>query len=141
MISESTITKYTCSDGTSFTDKHRAEKWQEELESLADLPSIPAFELRNGQRVKFDKETMFAYRRLLWERVLAKYGESYPKWKTWNADEVQPLSIVGRVMDDHGCPIAKAWQRMSCWNFEHGTIHDQPYFALNFDESKEMETV
>lgn len=139
MIARVQITKYKTTDGTLFD--YEADALGHEEQYLAVKPildQMPMPKLAHGQHVKVGKELLMQIRRDLWHVVLRFYGESRPKWKEWNADEVHPASIVGRVLDDYGGAVAEAWSRLLRFNFEHGTIHDQPYFASHFSESKEV---
>jgi hypothetical protein len=72
--------------------------------------------------------------------VLSKYGDSYPVWKQWKADEVHPASVIGRVMSGSDGPLAKAWNRLSFYNFDLGREYNQPYFANNPSEATKEKT-
>ena len=139
MITETTISRYTCTDGTAFDSKAAATEYEAEYQSVADiLKRTPRNDLRHGTYVTHDVEMLRQIRRDLWPLVLAKVNakDSFPQWLKWDADEVHPLSIVGRVLDDYGGPVAKAWSRLARFCFDTGREFDQPYFVTHPNEAK-----
>lgn len=42
--------------------------------------------------------------------------------------KIHPMSVVGRILDDHGGPLNEAWNRF-CRIDEQGREHQQPYYA------------
>lgn len=130
------VTTYEAIDGARFDDYRDCEKHETGLAVVnAILADLPAAEPEGETYVQHDRETLLSVKRRLFELVLAKYGDSYPLWKEFDPDKVHPMSGVGRVLDDLGGPLASAWRRLSCYNFDNGREYEQPYFALNPDEA------
>lgn len=72
--------------------------------------------------------------------MLTKYGDSYPKWREWHADNVHPMSMVGRVLSDGTLgPLEIAWVTLARYDFLTGREYDQPYFVRNPTEAKPAE--
>lgn len=134
-----TRTLYIANDGTEFLSEQKCREYESEKAKLdAIFKGIPQWPDKHGSFVVVPRITLLNARRELWKLVLKEYGDSWPQWKTWDADEVHPMSVVGRVLDDCGGLIAKAWSKMRSWDFEKGRIYDQPYFASHPDEALEL---
>lgn len=54
-------------------------------------------------------------------------------------DDIHPMSSVGRIIDDTGGPLCKAWNRLMRINWDNFREYEQPYFALNPDKATEPE--
>jgi hypothetical protein len=130
-----TITAYQASDGTKFFDAAQCERHEAELRLLAEI-QIPNSKLGHGKYKQHDRVALLSIKRRLWAVILERYGDSFPEWRKWNADQVHPMSIVGRVMSDSDGPIANAWSQLSRFNFELGREYDQPYFANHPEEAE-----
>lgn len=130
-----TIECYYADDGTRFFDHGQCERYEAELRSVAHI-KIPESKLSHGTYKQHDRYTLLAIKRALWPFVLQKCGDQFPQWREWNPDEVHPMSIVGRVLDDYGGPIANKWAKLARFNFDLGREYDQPYFANHPDEAK-----
>ena len=133
------IEAYKTTDGSRFFDRQFAERHDEEyhlVKPVADL--LPKTDLKHGTYKQHDSANLRAIKRKVWELVLAKHKDSYPRWADWDADEVHPCSVVSRVLDGDG-PLCQLWNRLSRFNFELGREYDQPYFALHPSEAKEEE--
>ena len=131
-----TVTEYVAKDGTRFKDAILAQAYEDELTKVEPiLAIIPDSKVEGGFYVQHNVAFLRTIKRRLWEVVLSKYGKSYPKWKEKDADEVSPFSMVGRVLDDCGGPIANAWGKLMRFNFDNGREYEQPYFALNPNEA------
>jgi len=74
-------------------------------------------------------------KRELFALLVEEYGKTYPIWRELNADDVHPMSYVGRVIDDCGGPLAKAWRMLADYDFSTGRKYSQPYFALQPNEA------
>lgn len=138
MLTENAVTQYTCSDGQKFLSRSSAEQYESEYQQvLPILNRIPNTSLRHGTYVTHDLESLKQIKRDLWPLVLMKVNaaENYMTWLGWNPDDVHPLSIVGRVMDDMGGPISVAWRRLAVFCFEIGREFDQPYFVNHQSEA------
>lgn len=134
------VVEYIADDGKRFRSEAECLNYEAELEAVGEIMSrIPESRLEFGTYRQHDRNTLLQIRRDLWQLVLAKYGDRWSgtKWKEWNADEVHPMSIVGRVLSDSGHgPIEKAWHRLGCFDFELGREYDQPYFVAHSSEAK-----
>lgn len=130
-------TIFIADDGTEFGDLNSCLKYEAESMAVnAIFKGIPEWPSKHGSFITVSRTLLLTARRALWALVLEKYGEQCPKWKEWDADEVHPRSIVGRMLDDCGRgPIEKAWSKMSAWDFEKGRIYDQPYFVEHCGEA------
>lgn len=138
MIQSQQITQYATSDGNKFLSLAAAESHETELAKVHPiLARIPESNLSHGTYVQHDRETLLQIKRDLFALVLAKYGDSYPQWRTFAPDDVHPFSGVGRVLSEDSGPLASAWNRIGCFNFELGREYDQPYFANNPHEAME----
>lgn len=138
MITDQAVMQFTTSDGSKFLDRQRAESYEAEWQSVKPiLDQIPQVNLGHGQFKSVPAEVLQKIRRDLWPVVVARYGSSWPKWREWQADEVHPMSIVGRVLSDCGGPIADCWNRLMVFDFERGRIYDQPYFVSHPNEAEE----
>jgi hypothetical protein len=133
-----TIESYEAVDGTKFHDRAQCERYEADLRRIAHI-KIPNSKLDHGKYKQHDVESLLAIKRALWTAVLEKYGERWPEWRGWKADDVHPMSVVGRCLDDCSGPIERAWAQLARFNFLLGREYDQPYFALNPNEAVEAQ--
>jgi hypothetical protein len=131
------VTQYKAFDGTVFTNQKDCLDYEVEFDKVkAILQRIPSVKVQGQNYVQFDKNFLLQIKRDLFNIVLEYYGDSYPKWRKFNPDEVHPLSVVGRILDDCGGPINNAWSKLSFFNFELGRKYEQPYYALHPEEAR-----
>jgi hypothetical protein len=131
------VTEYVARDGTRFKDKERCEKYEAELSAVEPIIAmLPQHDLGHGTYLPCDRYLLLAVKRRLFALVLAKYGDRYPTWKTFDADELHPRSVVGRVLDDCGRgPLSDAWATLARFDFNLGREYDQPYFVSHPNEA------
>jgi hypothetical protein len=132
------VIEYVADDGRRFSQKQVCEDYEREFAEVTSImKTLPVPDLRHGEFVRVEKTLLLNVRRCLWKLIVNKYGDAWPEWKTWNADDVHPMSIVGRVLDDCDFPIERAWRRLACFDFDNGRICEQPYFVLHPEYAKE----
>jgi hypothetical protein len=133
MMKTETIQKYIANDGAEFYNEGKCLKYEAELRLvLAITDRLSSVNINHGEWYQHDRNTLREVKRSLFEIVVSKHGESFPEWKKWDAEDVHPCSVVGRVLDDSGrSPVAKAWCRLQRINFDNGREYDQPYYANN----------
>jgi len=128
---------YQAGDGTEFNVRHQCERYEAELAAVAPIMArLPKNDLPHGKCKQHDREVLLQVKRDLFALVLAKMGREFPGWRKWNADDVHPMSIVGRVLDDYGGALAKAWSRLAFFNFDNGREYDQPFYANHPDKAE-----
>lgn len=132
------ITRYQAKDGSEWQRESDAidrdnlcRVVDEAIGGFSRTEGIP-----HGQWVQRSKDELYAVRRRLWAIVLKIHGDDYPKWRQANPDDVEPMSGVGRVLDDSGGPLAKAWSMLARFNFDNCREYDQPFFAINPERSE-----
>ena len=135
-----TETVFIADDGSRFKSAEACEAYEIENRKLADIfKGIPEWPKEDGTFIQGPLNLMINARRVLWAEVQNKYGETYKHWLQWRADDVHPLSMVGRILDDNPeDPLSRAWRRMATWDLENGRIYDQPYFVTHAGEAKEV---
>lgn len=114
------ITKYETSDGRQFDSPQDAESHEtltlrvREIMRPLDIPAAiqEKIDAHKGY-YQHDIESVYAAR----EGILAicreeKMDEHYPAFKH-HGREVHPLSIVGRILDDHGGALNDGWRRFA----------------------------
>ena len=134
------ITQYVAEDGKIFLDRESCLLYEKQYFAvkniMKDFPSIPK---GDGEFIEVNKFLLFRIRRALWILVLDEYGDGYPHWKKWDADEIHPYSVVGRVLSDSDSPVANAWNKLGYCDFERGRIYQQPYYVTHPNEAKLLE--
>jgi len=127
---------FVANDGTRFTSASRCLIYEQEKESVSEaMRNIPEWPTDNTF-IQLDRAELYDARRKLWALILAKYGDSWPQWKGFDADDVHPFSAVGRVMSEcDNCPLAKAWNKFGAINFDNCRMYQQPFYALNLDKA------
>lgn len=137
MIRELQITRYITTDGTGFDDRSSAEAWEADYHAVKPIMARlrPTRDLPSGQYVQHDAKVLRKAKRDLFALVVARYGKSYSAWKSWDADDVHPDSIVGRVMSEERGPLAEAWNLLGIYDFQTGREYQQRYFTNNPDEA------
>ncbi len=129
-----TIESYEAIDGTKFFNRGQCERYESELRLVSEI-KIPNSKLWHGTYKQHDRQSLLAIKRAVFALVLQKFGDSYPEWRKWDADDVHQMSIVGRVVSEGSGPITNAWNQLGRFNFDLGREYDQPYFALHPDEA------
>lgn len=128
------ITEYVAKDGKRFRSGHAAEKHEEELDAVS-LVILPRGSPPSGKYIQHNPITLRQAKRDLFALILAKHGQQFPEWRKFDADEVHPRSIVGRVLDDSDGPLTDAWNGLSVYDFETGREYEQPYFVDHPEET------
>ena len=130
------LTKYRAEDGSEYETEaaclERDALMQRVAASMQPL-QIPSKGMQEGvDRGKgwyqHNPETVVACRdAILVLCCAAKMNEHYPVFNS-RGPAVHPLSIIGRILDDYGGPLNKAWCRF-CRIDPLGREHQQCYFA------------
>ena len=129
------VTEFVATDGARFKQQNHCEEYEEELK-LVETITLPKTDLKHGTYTQWGRKILLQAKRDLFALVLEKYGDSFPEWREWEPDDVHPMSVVGRVLGDHGGPLANAWSRLACFNFDNGREYDQAYFANHPAEAR-----
>ena len=127
------INKYQANDGSEWPTEELALK-RDQLHAavataMAPLGDTPqAVEYGKGW-LQHDPETVAQAKDdiLTLCRAHLNLAAQYPAFKAQGRD-CHPLSIVGRVLDDVGGPLGKAWSRF-CRIDPEGREHQQCYYA------------
>lgn len=115
------VTEYVARDGRRFRDEASCVTYEHELDLVEPiLHRLPRNNVPPHQYVQHHPPTLRAIKRELFALVVARYGDSNPGLKQWDADQVHPCSGVGRAMSDASGPIAEAWRKLARFNFELG---------------------
>jgi len=123
------VERYQAEDGTFFEDAALCVK-HENLCRVVDLTMAPLGErLANAPGwIQHAPEVVVQCRmdimELCREQGLAKM---FPVFLNQDA---HPMSAVGRILDDIGGPLRRAWGRFATID-EQGREHNQPYYAIN----------
>lgn len=127
---------YTAHDGARFDTKseaiaheHLIADVQEAMKPLGEVPQA----VKDGKGWVQHSETSYrtAHRALcrLSAPLVKGFGHVYAA--CMNApDAVHPFGIMGRIMDDTGGPLARAWSRLGCIDRQFRE-HQQPYYATH----------
>lgn len=135
-----TITKYQTRDGAEFADPIKAEHRERLLAQIDSimrpLGTVPMEVERGKGWVHHDLETVNVAKdriiELCREEGLAKSFDVFGN----RGRDIHPLSIAGRILNDHGGPLDGAWSRFARID-EYGREHQQPYFAYTAGPSPE----
>jgi hypothetical protein len=114
-------------DGSQW-DRDALDSYVKRLE--AKLPKRPD---SPGRRVAVGVEL----RNEVWAAVVALARDCHPGWDQFKnpPENIHPMSICGRVIDDGSClPVQRIWNWFSCER--DGWLYQQPFFALNPDKFK-----
>lgn len=126
------ITKYQSTDGSEWDDPAKASQ-RDALCSLVDaamapLGSVPK-EVEDGKGwLQHDIEVVHQAMDDILEICRGEgYDKSFPVFKH-RGRECHPRSVIGRILDDNGGPLARAWSRFNRID-EQGREHQQSYYA------------
>lgn len=126
------VRKFETSDGQQFDTLSAAEDYEalqalcaEAMQPLGDVPD----DVKNGKGwVQHDLETVNCCKDAILELCRRqRYDIHYPAFRSAGR-ACHPLSIIGRVLNDSGGPLDKAWSRFSRIDAK-GREHQQCYFA------------
>ena len=123
------VTRYQTRDGLEFPTGEAAAEHEQLLddveEAMSPLGDTPQA-VKDGEGwVQHDPETVLAARDTVLD-LARKHGVITYIHKSGR--ECHPLSIVGRILSDHGGPLARAWGRVARIDPD-GREHQQSYFA------------
>lgn len=133
-----TVIAYEASDGSRFDSQSAAEAHEQLVSRVAHaMESLgPRPKLGNGRWKQHDG---FACR-LARRRVVMLYAAQNPddaeRWRLLEqVENIDPRThVIGRMLDGDG-PLARAWYRLSCINWETFREYDQPYYAMHPEEA------
>ena len=129
---------YEALDGARFDDPEQCEAWDRELaEVAAVMRGLPERKIGHHQWFQHNAISAERVRSDIWDMVCEKYKKHYPDWKKTPAHELGMFSIVGRVLCDSGCPLNRAWYRLSCIDWDTHREYNQPYMAMHPDKATE----
>jgi len=127
------ITKYRAEDGSEWTTATEAGARDrlcgEVADAMGPLIARPTdCDYGNGDGfVQQDRTVALAAKQRLLD--LAARISSYGVFKL-PAEQVHPMGVAGRILDDMGGPISRAWWRFQCMDAEWREW-GQPYFAIH----------
>lgn len=127
-----TLTKYQANDGSEWDTAEEAQK-RDELHAkveaaMAPLGDVPEAVEKGKGWLQHDMETVNVAK----DRILdicreEGFNKHFPAFNNPGRD-CHPLSIIGRVLNDNGGPLDRAWSRFARID-EQGREHQQCYFA------------
>lgn len=127
-----TITKYQSLDGSEWTFPNKAAA-RDALCLKVDAAMLPLGDVPQGVKdgkgwLQHDLETVNQAKDAIMEICRAEgFAEHFPAFKH-PGRECHPLSVIGRILDDNGGPLNKAWGRFGCIDAQ-GREHQQPFYA------------
>lgn len=122
------IMKYLAADGSEWREFAQAQRREELVDEVnAAMAGLPDIEVQSDEYYQHDREVLFDARRKLFELAKREHLQSYPAILQANADDVHPMSGVGRILSDCNGPIPQAWNRFGRICFETFREYDQPY--------------
>ena len=135
------ITKYRADDGAEFDCIERCERHERLCADIAKAMEPMGERPKLGDGDHFEhavKDCLQVKRNMLAivRRELDPEGTRFPVLKHPD-DAIHPMSAVGRIVDDYGGLLNKAWGRLCCISFTTGREYEQPYFTLHEHEATE----
>jgi hypothetical protein len=126
-----TITKYRAKDGSEWQTLDKAMEREALCFTVDDAmaPLGPAIRITNHNYFQHQPPTVIACRAAIL-KLAAKQFPDYDVFRHEPPQEVHPMSIAGRILDDCGGPIDTAWRRFMRID-ELGREWEQPYYARN----------
>jgi hypothetical protein len=125
-------------DGTHFDDQIACAAHEALLARIkAIMDRLPQSRPRGATYVQHNVDVLRKVKRELFALILERFGHTYPEWQNTDPDKVYPASIVGRVLNDAGGPLDRAWSTLARYDFDTGREYEQPYFAMNPHETVE----
>lgn len=141
-----TVIRYKADDGTEWTDEASCLKRDALIAAVADatagllMPRPDAIEFDNGHG--FVRHSLADVRRYkvalltLAQRELPSFAG--PTQLGADPDQIHPMGIVCRWLDECSPPIARAWHRLMCIDSE-GREWGQPYYAMHPEHGEAFE--
>lgn len=132
------VTRYKADDGSLWDTEAQADKRSNlVMEVRAAMRHLPDVDVERHQYFQHDPIVLFTARRELYEIAKREHLQSFPKLLAANADEVHPLSFVGRVLSECDGPVPRAWNRFCRICFDTFREYDQPYRVRHPEEAVE----
>ncbi len=129
-----TIQKWQARDGAEFNSEEKCLAYEALLSQcesiMAPFGTRPRdAEFANGSGFIQHDLSDFTHAKGELVKLLAERAPMYD-YTSHDPATIHPMSIVGRIFDDTGGPMSKAWSRLACFD-PQGREWGQPYFALN----------
>ncbi len=126
------ITKYQAVDGSEWTVKDDAEKRDALCEKVARVMSTledPPQGVKDGKGwFQHSLEAVNQAKDAIMEICRQEgFAEHFPAFNNPGRD-CHPLSVIGRILNDYGGPLDKAWARFARIDGQ-GREHQQPFYA------------
>lgn len=132
------IVVYRAEDGTLFGSPGEAIDHEALLSQIEiAMKSLgPRPQLADGCWKQHDGFACRLARRMIVRIYATRNPEYEQRWKLIESTEdIDPRThVIGRILD--GGPLAQAWQRLSCIDWETYREYDQPYYASNPGEAR-----
>ena len=125
------ITRYLAKDGSEWDTISQAIDRESLVDAIADAmqPLGEKRHINHDEYVQHDPATVIAARVAIL-KLCAKEFPSFEVFKHEPPEEVHPMSIAGRILDDCGGPLLLAWGRFMRIDYK-GREWEQPYFVGN----------
>lgn len=134
------ITVYEADDGSRFDTAQEATAHERVNQAMQPLGPRP--KLGDGRWVQHGRVACTVSLRML----VALYAELYPddaeRWKLLErVESIDPRThVIGRMLDGNG-PLARAWARLRCIDWQTCREYDQPFYALHPEQAGAEQTV
>lgn len=131
-----TALTYIANDGTHF-DNEKDAKERDDIVRQVDAAMHPLGKiatLSSDEFIQHDRYDCMAVKRDVFNLAKKLYGTGFACF-SHDADDVHPLSVVGRILDDCGGPLSKAWSRLARINWENYREYQQVYYAMHPNEA------
>ena len=133
-----TVIEFVATDGRRFRNADACVTHEREVMAVAPIMAkLPKPRPRHGEYIQRVVRVLRRVKRDLFGLMLEKYKERFPEWSGLDPDAVHPRSFVGRVAEDNGGAIDRAWSELARYDFDSGREYDQLYFVSHPDEAVE----
>jgi len=135
------IAKYQAKDGREFSDESSCAKHEQLLDKVEYIldrylgrKQHPSVESNKGY---FQHEASSV--KAAWKETIELARPLFKSfnWANASSEEIHPMGVIGRIIDDSNSPIGKLHYRFMCIDDKYREWQ-QPYFAINPDKCPQV---
>ena len=127
------VVRYQASDGTVFDDPGKCTEYESQAEYVNSIMRmLPSVKIETCSYYQHEESVALYVRQRMNEMAKRLYPSLL---ENVDPETAHPSSFIGRVVCDNEGPLAKAWRRLMCIDWNTFREYSQPYYAAHPHEA------